>query len=80
MSDKKYRLVTKNDMDGLVCGTLLKYLDLIDDVMFVHPKDMQDGKVVVTSNDITTNLPYVDENVYLAFDHHYSETLRNEKR
>ena len=79
MSDKKYRLVTRSDMDGLVCGTLLKYLDLIDDVMFVHPKDMQDGKVVVTSNDITTNLPYVD-GVYLAFDHHYSETLRNEKK
>lgn len=77
--DKKYRLITRSDMDGLVCGTLLKYLNIIDDIAFVHPKDMQDGKIVVTANDITTNLPYV-EGVYLAFDHHFSETIRNDKR
>lgn len=78
MSDKKYRLITRSDMDGLVCGSLLKYLDIIDEIIFVHPKDMQDGKIEVTANDITTNLPYV-EGVYLSFDHHLSETLRNEK-
>jgi len=77
--DKKYRLITRSDMDGLVCGTLLKFLNIIDDITFVHPKDMQDGKVEVTSHDITTNLPYVD-GVHLAFDHHFSETLRNEKK
>lgn len=75
---KKYRLVTRSDFDGLVCGVLLKELDLIDDIKFVHPKDMQDGVVEITSNDITTNLPYVKE-AHLAFDHHLSETLRNEK-
>lgn len=79
MNEKKYRLVTRSDMDGLVCGTLLKYIGVIDEIKFVHPKDMQDGKVEISSNDITTNLPYVD-GVYLAFDHHYSETLRNEKK
>jgi nanoRNase/pAp phosphatase (c-di-AMP/oligoRNAs hydrolase) len=79
MGEKKYRLITRSDMDGLVCGTLLTYLDLIDDILFVHPKDMQDGLIEVTSNDITTNLPYV-EGVHLAFDHHFSETLRNEKK
>jgi len=77
--DKKYRLITRSDMDGLVCGTLLKFLNIIDDIIFVHPKDMQDGKVEVTSYDITTNLPYVD-GVHIAFDHHFSETLRNEKK
>ena len=77
--EKKYRLITRSDMDGLVCGTLLKYLGIIDEITFVHPKDMQDGKIEVTSTDITTNLPYVD-GVYLAFDHHFSETLRNEKK
>ncbi len=77
--DKKYRLVTRSDMDGLVCGTLLKYLDIVDEITFVHPKDMQDGKVEITGSDITTNLPYVD-GVFLAFDHHFSETLRNEKQ
>jgi nanoRNase/pAp phosphatase (c-di-AMP/oligoRNAs hydrolase) len=77
--EKKYRLVTRSDMDGLVCATLLKYIGIIDEITFVHPKDMQDGKIPITSNDITTNLPYVD-GVYLAFDHHLSETIRNEKR
>lgn len=78
MSDAKYRLITRSDMDGLVCAVLLKDLDLIDDIKFVHPKDMQDGKIEVTASDITTNLPYVP-GVYLAFDHHLSETIRNVK-
>jgi nanoRNase/pAp phosphatase (c-di-AMP/oligoRNAs hydrolase) len=66
-------------MDGLVCAVLFKELEMIDEIVFVHPKDMQDGKIEITSNDITTNLPYV-EGVHLAFDHHLSETMRNEKQ
>jgi len=73
--DKKYRLVTRSDFDGLVCAVLLKKLGLIDDIKFVHPKDMQDGKVPITDRDISTNLPYV-EGIHLAFDHHSSETVR----
>ncbi|WLD56860.1 exopolyphosphatase [Salinispirillum sp. LH 10-3-1] len=73
-----YRLVTRSDFDGLVCAALLKEMNMIHDILFVHPKDMQDGKVAVTERDITTNLPYVP-GVHLAFDHHFSETLRNEK-
>lgn len=73
---KKYRLVTRSDFDGLVCAVLLKHLDMIGEIVFVHPKDMQDGKVEITGNDITTNLPYVP-GAHLAFDHHVSETLRN---
>ena len=72
---KKYRLITRSDFDGLVCAVLLKDLQMIDEIMFVHPKDMQDGKVTVSENDITTNLPYVP-GCHLAFDHHHSETLR----
>ena len=70
-----YRLVTRSDFDGLICAVLLRQLGMIDDILFVHPKDMQDGKVAVTSRDITTNLPYVP-GVHLAFDHHASEMLR----
>ncbi len=70
------RLITRSDFDGLVCAILLKRLGLINDILFVHPRDMQYGNVKVTSNDITTNLPYVAE-AFLAFDHHASETLRN---
>lgn len=74
----KYRLVTRSDFDGLVCAVLFKELDMIDEIKFVHPKDMQDGKIEVTERDITTNLPYV-KGVHLAFDHHVSETIRNEQ-
>jgi len=65
-------------MDGLVCAVILKQLNLIDNIKFVHPKDMQDGKIKITSNDIVTNLPYCKE-AYMVFDHHESETIRNEK-
>ena len=75
----KYRLVTRSDFDGLVCAVLLKKLDMIDEIKFVHPKDMQDGRIEITSRDITTNLPYV-EGCHLAFDHHLSETQRVGKR
>lgn len=76
MSTQKFRLVTRSDFDGLVCAVLLNELDLIDEIKFVHPKDMQDGKIDITERDITTNLPYV-AGAHLAFDHHLSETLRN---
>ena len=72
---EKCRLVTRSDFDGLVCAALLKELGILDEVTFVHPKDMQDGLVEITGRDITTNLPYVP-GVRLAFDHHESETLR----
>lgn len=75
MSDQKYRLVTRSDFDGLVCAVLLRELGLIEDIKFVHPKDMQDGTILISDSDITTNLPYV-KGVHLAFDHHLSETIR----
>ncbi len=72
-----FRLVTRSDFDGLVCAVLLKHINLIDDIEFVHPKDMQDGKIEIGPRDITTNLPYVD-GAHLVFDHHESESLRND--
>jgi nanoRNase/pAp phosphatase (c-di-AMP/oligoRNAs hydrolase) len=71
----QFRLVTRSDFDGLVCGVLLKELNLIDEITFVHPKDMQDGKIAISERDITTNLPYVP-GCHLAFDHHSSEVVR----
>ncbi len=72
---EQFRLVTRSDFDGLVCAALLKELGMLEEIEFVHPKDMQDGLVELSSGDITTNLPYVP-GVHLAFDHHESETLR----
>ena len=74
-TDRAYRLVTRSDFDGLICAALLKQLGLLEDILFVHPKDVQDGKVELTAGDITTNLPYRPE-VALSFDHHSSEDLR----
>lgn len=76
MSDSnQYRLVTRSDFDGLICAVLLKELNMINDIKFVHPKDMQDGTIEITDKDITTNLPYV-AGCHLSFDHHASETIR----
>lgn len=71
------RLITRSDFDGLACAVLLKQVEEIESVEFVHPKDVQDGKISVGKNDILTNLPYVP-NVGLWFDHHSSEIVRNE--
>jgi nanoRNase/pAp phosphatase (c-di-AMP/oligoRNAs hydrolase) len=75
MNAGKFRLVTRSDFDGLVCAVLLNEMKLIDEITFVHPKDMQDGKITITARDITTNLPYVAA-AHLAFDHHDSELRR----
>ena len=73
--EEKMRLVTRSDFDGLACAMMLKDMDMIDEIKFVHPKDVQDGKVELSKRDITTNLPY-DPRVALAFDHHESEVDR----
>jgi len=75
MSDQKYRLVTRADFDGVVSGTLLLELDMVDDIVFAEPKEIQDGDFQVGENDILTNLPYV-EKAYLCLDHHASEVER----
>src|SRR2546423_13091849 len=70
-----YRLVTRSDFDGVASAALLKKKGIINDILFVHPKDVQDGKIEITPNDITTNVPY-SPNAHMAFDHHASETVR----
>jgi nanoRNase/pAp phosphatase (c-di-AMP/oligoRNAs hydrolase) len=48
---------------------------VVDSYKFVHPKDVQDGKVEVTKDDVLTNIPYVP-GCGLWFDHHSSEDER----
>ncbi len=69
------RLVTRSDFDGLACSVLLKELGLIDDYLFAHPKDLQDGLITVTENDVLANVPYVP-GCGMWFDHHTSEQTR----
>lgn len=75
MDTAKYRLVTKSDFDGMVCGILLRELELVDKVAFVHPKDIESGKFEITGGDITAGLPY-RESARLAFDHFSSASAR----
>jgi len=71
------KLLTRSDFDGLVCAVLLVEKGIVDSYNFVHPKDVQDGKVEVTENDVLANVPYV-EGCGLWFDHHASEEERLE--
>lgn len=75
MATKKHRLITRADFDGVVCGGLLHELDLIDEVAFAEPREMQIGTFSVRPTDITANLPYVSS-VHHCFDHHSSEVQR----
>lgn len=72
------RLITRSDFDGLACAALLEEHGVIDDYLFVHPKDMQDGKIAVTENDVLANVPYVP-GCGMWFDHHSSEEERHAK-
>ncbi len=69
------RLLTRSDFDGLACAVLLVEAGIVDEYKFVHPKDVQDGKIEVTSNDVLTNIPYTP-GCGLWFDHHSSEWER----
>lgn len=69
------RLVTRSDFDGSVCAALLQELGLADDLLYIHPKDLQDNRIKVTGNDIIANAPYA-EGCSLWFDHHSSEHER----
>jgi len=69
------RLITRSDFDGLVCAALLEELGIVDEYLFAHPKDIQDGKVPVTVQDILANVPYVP-GCGMWFDHHSSEEER----
>lgn len=70
------RLLTRSDFDGLACAVLLEEMGLIDNYKFVHPKDVQDGLVEATNDDILANIPYVP-GCGMWFDHHVSEDERH---
>jgi len=71
------RLLTRSDFDGLVCAVFLSEKDVVHGYKFVHPKDLQDGSLEVTSNDVLANVPY-HKSCGLWFDHHASEEERLE--
>ena len=68
LQNPKHRLITRSNFDGIVNTALFLKLGIVDEILFVHPKDVQEGKVEVTTDDIVSNLPYV-QNAHMAFDH-----------
>ena len=72
---KTYKLLTRADLDGVMSAVLLKKFGMVDEVQFCHPKDVQDGIIPVSENDIITNLPY-SENAKFVFDHHFYDDVR----
>ena len=75
MAEKKFRLFTRADFDGVVCGALFNKLEIVDDIVFTEPNDMQQERVPVSDKDISANLPFV-EGIHLYLDHHASEIER----
>ncbi|NTW49093.1 MAG: exopolyphosphatase [Chlorobiales bacterium] len=73
----KYRILTRADLDGLVCAVLLKNTEDIEDVRFSEPKFVQDGEIEVFENDILTNLPF-DKRCAMWFDHHIANVKPKE--
>lgn len=69
------KLLTRSDFDGVICAAILEELGIINEIEYIHPKDLQDGKVAVTGNDVLANVPFV-QGCGLWFDHHSSETER----
>jgi oligoribonuclease NrnB/cAMP/cGMP phosphodiesterase (DHH superfamily) len=69
------RLLTRSDFDGFVCAAMLEEFGIVDEVIYVHPKDLQDGKIEATENDVIANLPFT-AGCGLWFDHHSSELER----
>ena len=77
-ASNRYRLLTRGDLDGLICAVLLKHLDMVHTIELIDdPGILQQRKIPVDGNDIITNLPYVP-GVHLAIDHHISETIRSQ--
>ena len=71
------RLVTRGDLDGLACALIISQKEKLDDLVLVHPQQITDKEVEITSNDILANLPYHPA-CGRWFDHHLL-TESNEK-
>jgi oligoribonuclease NrnB/cAMP/cGMP phosphodiesterase (DHH superfamily) len=72
------RIVTRPDLDGIVCAVLLyEALDIKEDVYWVEPNQIQNNECDIKKGDILANLPY-HKNASMWFDHHVSNTAAGE--
>ncbi len=71
------RLVTRADLDGLACALIASQHEDFDEIALVHPQEITDKTVEITSRDMLANLPYHPD-CGRWFDHHLL-TESNEK-
>jgi hypothetical protein len=63
------RLITRGDLDGLTSAVIITSNEPIKEIKLVHPQDITDQRIEITSRDILANLPY-DARAGKWFDHH----------
>ncbi len=70
------RIVTRPDMDGIVCATLLMdVFDISEPILWVEPVKINSREVEIKEGDIIANLPY-DERCSWWFDHHFTNSVK----
>lgn len=69
------RIVTRPDLDGIVCAALLHEAeDITEPVKWAEPNEIQEGRIPLKKGDILANLPF-DKRCSLWFDHHFSSRI-----
>lgn len=68
-------LITRSDFDGIACAVLLKQVEIVENIRFAEPKEVQDRLIEVGPGDILANLPFHPD-CGMWFDHHSSEVER----
>jgi len=63
------RLITRADLDGVVCAVFITQMEEIEQVIYAQPQDIEDGSVTVKMGDAIANLSYHNQ-AGLWFDHH----------
>ena len=63
------RIVTHDDFDGLICGTICSHVLKIEEIEFAGPRTVTEARITITEKDVVCDLPYPLE-CGMWFDHH----------
>lgn len=55
------KLLTRADFDGIVCAVLLREVERIDSIEFLHPRELFEREQTITREIILAKLPYMPE-------------------
>jgi len=69
------RIVTRPDMDGIVCATLLmEVFEITEPTLWVEPVKINNKEAGIKEGDIIANLPF-DNRCSWWFDHHFTNSI-----